>query len=202
MEKQGHYYFAAVDCTGHGVPGGFMSMLGVAFLNEIMADPQLLTPAEILNRLRDRVIKELRQSGEDNESKDGMDISLARLNLKTKEIEWSGANNPLWYAHNGKMKEIIADKQPIGYFPVMKPFTNHIIENAKDSVLYLFSDGYADQFGGPQGKKFKYKKLQEKLLAISHQPMAEQKQVLNKTFNEWKGNLEQVDDILVIGIRV
>jgi serine phosphatase RsbU (regulator of sigma subunit) len=202
LEKEGHLYIAAVDCTGHGVPGGFMSMLGVAFLNEITADARLLTPAEILDRLRSKILKELGQTGEANESKDGMDISLLRMNLETKETQWSGANNPLWYLMKGEMKEITADKQPIGHFPVMKPFTNHNIVTEKDSILYLFSDGYADQFGGSKGKKFKYKQLQEKLLTIRHEPLAEQKRVLDETLRNWKGNLEQVDDILIIGIKV
>ncbi len=202
LEKEGYLYIAAVDCTGHGVPGGFMSMLGVAFLNEITADTKLLTPAEILDRLRGKILKELGQTGEANESKDGMDISLLRVNLETRETQWSGANNPLWYLMKGEMKEVTADKQPIGHFPVMKPFTNHTIVPEKDSIIYLFSDGYADQFGGIKGKKFKYKQLQEKLLAISHQPLAEQKLILDETLKNWKGNLEQVDDVLIIGIKV
>ena len=136
IEKEEYFYMAAVDCTGHGVPGGFMSMLGLAFLNELTAGSAILTPAEILDKLRDKILKEFKQTGTESETKDGMDISLMRMNLKTREIEWSGANNPL-YITNDELKEIPPDKQPIGYYPLMKPFTNHIINAEKGSVLYL-----------------------------------------------------------------
>jgi tetratricopeptide (TPR) repeat protein len=201
LEKDDYFYVAAVDCTGHGVPGGFMSMLGIAFLNEITAGSEILTPAEILNRLRSKILKELRQTGAADESKDGMDISLLRINLKTKEMQWSGANNAM-YIVNGDLKEVLPDKQPIGHFPQMKPFTNHIIETEKGSLLYIFSDGYADQFGGPKGKKFKYKQMEDIMLANAGKNAAEQKKILNEAFESWKGSLEQVDDVLIIGIRV
>jgi len=201
IEKEEYLYFAAVDCTGHGVPGGFMSMLGMAFLNELTKTPAIQTPAEILDELRAKILKELKQTGAENETQDGMDISLMRMNLKTREIQWSGANNPL-YVIDGELKETPADKQPIGYFPSMKPFTNHIVKAGKGSVVYLFSDGYADQFGGPNGKKFKHSRLKEVLLSICEKDMKEQKKILNETFENWKGHLEQVDDILVIGILV
>jgi serine phosphatase RsbU (regulator of sigma subunit) len=208
LEKEQYFYMAAVDCTGHGVPGGFMSMLGIAFLNEITSGTVALTPAEILNQLRDKILKELGQTGGEEESQDGMDISLMRMDLKTREIQWSGANNPLWLIKtNGNSKqsplmEIPPDKQPIGYYPLMKPFTNHIIKDEKDSLIYLFSDGYADQFGGPNGKKFKYKQLQDVLLGIYDRPLTEQKKILEQKFNEWKGNMYQIDDVLIMGIRV
>jgi len=201
-EKEEYFYFAAVDCTGHGVPGGFMSMLGMAFLNEIIkAAAAIQTPAEILDELRTKILTEFKQKEGEDQTKDGMDISLMRMNLKTNEIQWSGANNPL-YVIGDELKETPADKQPIGYFPVMKPFTNHTVTAEKGSILYLFSDGYADQFGGPKGKKFKHSQFKEVLFAIHKKDMKEQKKLLNETFETWKGNLEQVDDILVIGIRV
>ena len=231
LEKQGHLYLAAADCNGHGVPGAMMSMLGIAFLNEITGIEHLLSPAEILNRLRDKVVKELGSSGQ---TKDGMDISLCKINLKTTELEWAGANNPLWiiktappslpvgeeYHHKSETQnfvdnssspsgrlggasliEIKADKQPIGYSDVYKPFTNHTFTD-KDCIYYLFTDGYADQFGGSNGKKFKYKPLQEKLISLSGATLDVQKNELNTIFDEWKGDLEQVDDVCVIGVRI
>lgn len=205
-EKKEHWYICVADCTGHGVPGAFMSMLGIAYLNEINASEELFGPAEILNRLREKIVKELKQTGGSGESHDGMDISMMRLNLKTKEMLWAGANNALWIAENenGKMtiKIIEPDKQPIGFTFEPEPFTEHSSKlNQKDTV-YLFSDGYADQFGGPKGKKFKSKQLQEKLLEISTESMSAQKDILEQSFENWRGDLEQLDDVAVIGIRV
>jgi tetratricopeptide (TPR) repeat protein len=154
FEKENCWYIAAVDCTGHGVPGAFLTMLGSAFLNEICASG-ILSPAEILNRLREKIVQELSGQGE---VKDGMDISLCSISLipinegGDVKVQWAGANNPLWYLEDGKMKEKIADKQPIGYQEGQRPFTNHSIELSKGSTIYLFTDGYADQFGGPKGK--------------------------------------------------
>jgi serine phosphatase RsbU (regulator of sigma subunit)/tetratricopeptide (TPR) repeat protein len=201
-EKQGHWYVAAVDCTGHGVPGAFMSMLGMSFLNDIVSVEKLLTPAEILNQLRDKIVNELRQTGEAGGSKDGMDISLIRLHLQTNELQWAGANNALNLVRSGELQEIKADKQPIGYHPEPKLFTNHEIQIKKGDSIYIFSDGYADQFGGPNGKKFKYKQLEDLVLANNQLPLEQQKQILKKAFVEWRGNLEQVDDVCVIGVRI
>ncbi|MFI5150403.1 MAG: tetratricopeptide repeat protein [Bacteroidia bacterium] len=201
-EKKGHWFLAVADCTGHGVPGAFMSMLGIAYLNEINALDTLLTPAEILDRLREKIVKELKQTGAPGESKDGMDISMLRLNLATNEVQWAGANNPLYRILNGKLTEDKGDKQPIGFSYAPKPFTNHSFSLSKGEQLYLLSDGYADQFGGPKGKKFKYKQLQQTLLDIHAQPLPFQKEFLNKCLESWKGELEQVDDITLIGIRI
>jgi serine phosphatase RsbU (regulator of sigma subunit) len=202
MEKEDHWYVAAVDCTGHGVPGAFMSMLGMSFLNDIVSGTELLIPAEILNRLRDKIVKELRQTGESGGSKDGMDISLIRLNLKTKELQWAGANNALTVVKNGNMNEIKADKQPIGYHPEQKKFTNHTVQLYSGESVYIYTDGYADQFGGPKGKKFKYKQLEHLILENNQLPLIKQKELLKKTFNDWKGNLEQLDDVCIIGVKV
>jgi serine phosphatase RsbU (regulator of sigma subunit) len=202
LEKEEYFYITAADCTGHGIPGGFMSMLGIAFLNEITSGPEPFTPSVILNKLRDKILKEFGRTGSINENQDGMDISLLRMNLKTRKIQWSGANNPLWYINKGKFNEILPNKQPVGYYPIMKLFTNHILEVEKDTMFYLFSDGYADQFGGAKGKKFKAAQMKEVLLSIYQKPMDEQKKILRETFKKWKGKLEQVDDILVIGIKV
>jgi serine phosphatase RsbU (regulator of sigma subunit) len=203
LEKNDHLYLAAADCTGHGVPGAFLTMLGVSFLNEINADARLLTPAQILDQLRDRIIKELGQTGKAMENKDGMDISLLRLNLKTYEALWAGANNPLFYVEaNGNLIEVKADKQPVAHYAVMNPFNDNVINFKKGDAFYLFTDGYADQFGGPSGKKFKYKQLQEKLIETLSLPVEDQKKKLNLIFEEWRGKLEQIDDVCVIGMRL
>ncbi len=202
LEKQGHLYMAAADCTGHGVPGAMMSMLGIAFLNEINSIPHLLNPADVLNKLRERIIKELNQTGKEGENKDGMDISLVRLNIATKEMEWAGANNSIYMIVNGELSEIKSNKQPIGFTINMQPFTNHRLQLAKDTLLYLFTDGFADQFGGSRGKKFKYAQLKGLLLSMTNQSMEAQKEILATTLSNWKGNLEQVDDILIIGMNV
>ncbi len=202
LEQQNYFYSAAVDCTGHGVPGAFMSMLGIAFLNEITANNHNLSPAEILNQLRDKIVKELSQTGKPGDSKDGMDISLTRLHLETKELLWAGANNPLYLIKNGELIQIKPNKQPIGYQDNMGLFTNNIFNLESGTSFYLFTDGYADQFGGEDGKKFKYKQLQELLLTNRTEPMEIQKQKLNDVFDNWKGRLEQVDDVCIIGMRV
>ncbi|MFY9309693.1 MAG: SpoIIE family protein phosphatase [Bacteroidia bacterium] len=196
------WYVAAVDCTGHGVPGAFMSMLGTVFLNDIINDNKVHAPADILDELRNKVVKELGQTGKRDESKDGMDISLIRLNLNTLELQWAGANNALNLIRDGELSEIKADKQPIGYYPEARPFTNHVIQLKKGDYIYLFSDGYADQFGGPKGKKFKYKQLEQLLVSNAHLPLQQQKTQLKKAFYDWKGDLPQVDDVCIIGIKV
>ncbi len=202
LEKEGQFYLAAVDCTGHGVPGAFMSMLGIAFLNEITASSELYSPAEILNLLRNKVVKELRQSGKQQETNDGMDMSIIRVDLKTKKIQWAGANNPLYLLKDKTLDEIKPDKQCIGYNDDMQPFVNHEFQLEKGTSIYLFTDGYADQFGGEKGKKFKYSQLKNLLISIYEKPVKEQKNMLNETFENWKGKLEQIDDVCVIGVRI
>ena len=202
-EKNGRKIIAAVDCTGHGVPGAFMSMIGNAFLNEIINERGITEPGKILSELRFLVISALKQTGAMGEMRDGMDIAL--VSIENNNVEFAGAYNPVWIIRSGenKMEEIKADKRPIGYFKGKGlPFSNHKFEIKKGDSLYLFTDGYADQFGGPQGKKFKYKQLEEKLLTVCKLPMEEQKNILEKTFDDWKGNLEQLDDVCVIGIRL
>jgi serine phosphatase RsbU (regulator of sigma subunit) len=200
LEKNDYLYVAAADCTGHGVPGAFLTMLGISYLNEINSKEEIFTPAEILNQLRDKIVKELSRHGT---TKDGMDISLMRMSLKTREIMWAGAFNPLWYTENGILKEIKANKQPIGYAEDLKPFTNHILLNLKNNdSLYLFTDGLADQFGGPKGKKYKYKQMEDLLMNNRLKPFEEQKEILRKSFDNWKGSLEQVDDVTVIAIQI
>ncbi len=194
---------AAGDCTGHGVPGAFMSMLGHAFLDEIVTKTKIENAAMILNSLRDEIINTLKQKGLIGETRDGMDLSLLILDPETGLLDFAGANNPLYIIRDGVIKKIQGDHMPIGiHFTTLTPFTNHIIETKKDDLLYIFSDGYADQFGGPKGKKFMYKPFQNLLLSNSDKPMEIQKAMLNDTFETWKADREQVDDVLVIGIKI
>lgn len=204
LEKQGFLYVAVADCTGHGVPGAFLTMLGTSYLNEINSSESCLSPAEILDALRLRFMKELSQSGKEGESKDGMDISLVRIEMETRNVNWAGANNPFWCIQHQSLEllEIKPDKQPIGYADRITPFTNHSISLQKNDTIYLFSDGYADQFGGPKGKKLKASLLKEELLKMTAKSLDEQKTILSDLFQHWKGNLEQVDDVCVMGLRM
>ena len=192
----------AADCTGHGVPGAFMSMLGISFLNEIVSKsiPRANT---ILNRLRENVMKALHQTGELSENKDGMDISLCVIDLNEMELDFSGAFNPLYLIRNGVLIETRGDKMPIGINAVIeKSFSNHTIKLEEGDLIYLFSDGYPDQFGGPHDKKFKYSALKDLLVRIHRKPMEKQKKELERSFIRWKADSEQVDDVLLIGIKI
>jgi len=201
--KNGRIIAAAADCTGHGVPGAFMSMLGNAFLDDIVNNGNFNDAAEILNLLRNEIINTLKQKGTTGEARDGMDISLSIIDPKNSYIDFAGANNPLYLVRNGEMIRYPADKMPIGiHFVTAQPFTNHNIKIVSNDVIYMFSDGYADQFGGPKGRKLMYKPFQEILLRIHMLPMNEQKEILEAEFEKWKGDFEQVDDVLVMGIRL
>lgn len=196
--------FAVADCTGHGVPGAMVSVVCNSALNRAVGEFNLVEPAKILDKVRELVIETFEQSGDDIEVKDGMDISLVRLNKKTIEIEWAGANNPLWIARKGNSEliEYKPNKQPIGKHFKQEPFKNHKIELQKNDVIYMFTDGYADQFGGEKGKKLMYKTFKELLLTIQNKSMDEQKTELEQYFINWKGSLEQVDDVCIIGVRI
>lgn len=202
-DKKDKVLFAAVDCTGHGVPGAFMSIVGHNLLDQIVAEQGLTKPSEILDALNKSVSDTLRQTHTDD-VKDGMDIALCAFDRKTKQFEYAGAFNPLWLIRNGMIIETKADKFPIGNLKIgeQKKFSNHTIQLLEGDTLYIFSDGYADQFGGPNGKKLKYSVFKNMLLSIQHLSMEEQGEYLNKAIEEWKGPLEQVDDILVIGTRL
>ncbi len=202
MEKEPYLYLSAGDCTGHGVPGAFLTMLGTSFLNEINAGEESLTPAEILNRLRDKIIRELGQSSDQDATKDGMDISLIRVNLDTLELNWTGAHNPLYLVQDGELSIIKADKQPIGYYDRMTPFSHHSAQLKPSDQVYLFTDGFSDQFGGPNGKKYMSKKFKELILEISVLEPSAQRDELENEFNRWKGELPQLDDVCVIGLKV
>ena len=193
--------FAAVDCTGHGVPGAFVSIVGHNGLSRVVNEFKITQPSLILDKLNEIVGETFRQQ-DNGEVKDGMDIALCSIDFKSKTLEYSGAMNSLYIISNGEIKEVKADKQPIGAFDNRKNFTNHLVKLKISDCFYIFSDGYADQFGGPNGKKFLYKRFQELLLSIHTKPMNEQKEILDKTIMEWKEQHEQVDDILVIGVKI
>lgn len=202
ISDEEYLFFAAADCTGHGVPGAMVSVICCNALNRSVLEFNLVEPGKILDKTRELVIATFNKSTEN--VKDGMDISLGCLHLKTRELLWSGANNPLWLVARGsnELIEWKADKQPIGMYADEKPFHTHSMILEPQTTLYLFTDGYADQFGGESGKKFKYKQFKESILAIHDRPMEEQKEHLENTFENWKGTLEQVDDVCVIGIRI
>ncbi len=193
-------YFAACDCTGHGVPGAMVSVICSTGLNRAVKEFGLKDTGQILDKVRELVLETFEKS--ESSVQDGMDISICAIKTKTIDLKWSGANNPLWYLDKGEAKEITANKQPIGKVDDPAPFTTHTLQLNKEDIIYVFTDGYADQFGGPKGKKFKYKQLKELLIANSAKKMEEQKEILLNTFNAWKGNLEQVDDVCIIGVRV
>jgi len=202
-QRGGKIVIVAADCTGHGVPGAFMSMLGVSFLYEIVNKEGIMQPASILNYLRDHVKHTLSQTGKKDEAKDGMDISLCVFDPQERKLEWAGAYNPLYLIRNGELTEYKADKMPIAiHMNDHLPFTNNDIPVLKGDTFYISSDGYSDQFGGPDGRKFMSKKYKEMLLQIWNKPMDEQKEIIQKAHLDWKGNHEQVDDILVMGVRV
>jgi tetratricopeptide (TPR) repeat protein len=201
MERAGDsILIAAADCTGHGVPGAMVSVVCSNALNRTVKEFKITETGKILDKVRELVLETFEKS--ESNVQDGMDISLCCINSVKHEIQWSGAYNPLWYIRNGVLIEVMADKQPIGKTDKPLAFTTHNLKLQSGSALYLFTDGYADQFGGEKGKKFKYKQLQEFLLANATLPMDLQKNKLEVTLDGWKGNLEQVDDILVIGIRI
>jgi serine phosphatase RsbU (regulator of sigma subunit) len=190
--------FAAADCTGHGVPGAMVSVVCNNGLNRSVREYGLTDPGEILNKTREIVIAEFEKSEE--EVKDGMDIALC--SLEGNKLQYAGAHNPLWIIRNGEIIETKANKQPIGQFDNPEPYTTHTIELQKGDAFYIFSDGYADQFGGEKGKKFKTANFKKLLLTIQNESIEKQKQLINESFETWKGNLEQLDDVCVIGVKV
>ncbi|MBA3666039.1 MAG: SpoIIE family protein phosphatase [Bacteroidetes bacterium] len=195
-------YYATGDCTGHGVPGGFMTMLGISFLDEIINGKSITEPAEVLDVLRERIVHTLKQTGTAGENKDGMDIVLCCIDIEAGVLKYAAANNSLYIFKGNVFTEYKPDKQPCGFYHTSKPFTQHEIKINKGDCIYTFTDGFADQFGGPKGKKFKYKKLEELTLALQNLPLAEQKASLDKTFEDWRGNLEQLDDVCMVGVKI
>jgi serine phosphatase RsbU (regulator of sigma subunit) len=198
QHKNGKVLFAAADCTGHGVPGAMVSVVCNSGLNRSVREHGLTIPGEILDKTREIVVQEFKKSEED--VKDGMDIALC--SIEGMKLQYAGAYNPLWIIRNGELIETKANKQPIGQFDNPEPYTTHSFDLEKGDAIYIFSDGYVDQFGGERGKKFKSKAFRELLLSIQDKNMEEQKKSIDETFETWIGDLEQIDDVCVIGVRV
>ena len=210
ISTENEVYIAAVDCTGHGVPGALVSVVGNNGLNRCVKEFGIHDTGRILDKLSELVEETFEKS--ENELKDGMDISLLKIKSDTSmsadsnlvHVQWSGANNPIWVIKKDTqlLEEIKADKQPVGKFENRKLFITNQLSFKKGDRLYLFTDGYADQFGGPKGKKFKYKQLEELLLSTANLALKDQKQALEKAFDAWRGSHEQVDDVCIIGISL
>ena len=193
---------AAADCTGHGVPGAFVSMLGIAFLNEILAKYTINSAAHILEELRTLVKSSLQQTQDKSKTKDGMDIAICLINKQTNRLQFSGAYNSLYLIRNKELIEVKATRNPVGVFIKEKDFVNNEVEIQKGDRFYIFSDGYADQFGGKEDRKFLTKNFKKLLQEIVDHPFAEQKNILDTTIENWKGKKDQNDDILVIGFEI
>jgi serine phosphatase RsbU (regulator of sigma subunit) len=196
-------YMITADCTGHGVPGAFMSLLNISFLNETINTTSFVTPNDVLGEVRAQIIEALRSDGSEEGGKDGMDCVLCAYNFKSGELLFSAANNPLWVCRNKTIIEYKPDKFPVGkHDRENEPFRLQKVDLLPGDIVYTFTDGYADQFGGASGKKFKVKQLKELLLSIAHLPMNEQKDVVSKTLRKWKKGIDQIDDILIVGVRI
>jgi len=219
--------FSVADCTGHGVPGAFMSLIGLKIFNQSIKEPTVNSPAEALNFLNTEVYNTVnRHSDEEHIIRDGMDVALCAINYNTLQLTFAGANNPVYIireCHSDPVEESInskvtifrqaqddtkclieikGDKQPIGSYEAQDPFSDKVYQLEKGDLVYIFSDGYADQFGGEKGKKLKYKPFKEMLIANANKPMEEQHQLLNDFFENWKGKSEQLDDVCVIGVKI
>ena len=193
--------FTAADCTGHGVPGAFVSMLGVSFLAEIVRRKNVTQASQILELLREEIKTSLKQTGDFNESKDGMDMALCMINVNTNELQYAGANNPLIFIRENKLTEYKSTRNPVAIYLKEKPFENNIIKIQKNDIIYLFSDGFADQHGGPKDRKFMKKQFKKLLLDIHQEKLTKQKEILITELKNWTGKESQVDDILVMGVK-
>lgn len=203
MQPEGDtVFFAAADCTGHGVPGAMVSVICNNGLNRSLKEFNIKEPGKILDKTRELVTAEFDKSEENVQ--DGMDIALCALNMKQRTLQYAGAHNPLWIIGKDatEVQEIRADKQPIGKYTAAQPFTTHTVQLNEGDTIYIFSDGYQDQFGGERGKKFKSVNLKKLLLSVSTLPMHEQREKIDREFENWKGDLEQLDDVCVIGVQV
>ncbi|MES2762831.1 MAG: tetratricopeptide repeat protein [Bacteroidota bacterium] len=196
-QHDGDFYLAVCDSTGHGVPGAFMSLLSIGFLSEAIKEKNIKQPNQVFDYVRKRLIESINN----DDQKDGFDGVLLRLNKASGRVTYAAANNHPVIVSDGKMEHLNYDKMPVGKGERTDNFTLYAADHKAGDVLYLYTDGYADQFGGPRGKKFKYKPLNEILLTNSHLPLERQAQILTENFEDWKGNLEQVDDVLIMGIR-
>jgi serine phosphatase RsbU (regulator of sigma subunit) len=200
-KKNNTWIVIAADCTGHGVPGAFMSMLGVSFLNELVINKNIIRPDLILNALRDNIIKSLKQLDFQSDVKDGMDITVCSIDYDHNKLEFAGANNPLFLVQNGELNHVRSDKMPVAIHATMEPFTLHTFDIKKGDTFYTFSDGFVDQFGGPNQKKFLIKNFKEIIMTMQDKSMFDQGLALDKIFEDWKKEVEQVDDVTLIGIK-
>ncbi len=204
VSKKKHYLFVALaDCTGHGVPGAFLSILGISFLNQIVDRDETVIPSGVLNKLREYVMKSLKQTGEDNEQKDGIDMSFCKIDTSSGLLQYAGAFNPIYIIKNShRLVEIPGDKMPIGIAAEEETsFRNHEVKLQEGDMVYLFSDGYVDQFGGSEGKKYKYRPFRNLLLNVCKLSMDKQKIALIDNIHAWKGDLSQLDDMSIFGFR-
>jgi serine phosphatase RsbU (regulator of sigma subunit) len=193
----------AGDCTGHGVPGALLSILGISFLNEILQSKCDPKANRILNLMREKVMKALHQTDKGSVAKDSIDLGLCIIDINSKKIQFAGANRPLLMMRKGELTEFKADKMTIGLAPLVEqPFTNQLVDFKPGDSFYMFSDGFADQFGEMTDKKFKHKHLKRVILSMSGLPMSKQKKILENTFDEWKGSTQQIDDVLVFGFQL
>lgn len=197
-KKENRFYLAVCDSTGHGVPGAFMSLLNMTYLNEAINEKNMKEPNEVFDHVRRRLIENIAQYGR----QDGMDAILLCFEDKSDTVYYAAANNAPVLISGGVLTELPADKMPIGKGEKQDAFTAYRFDIKKNDVIYLYTDGFADQFGGPKGKKFKYKQLEDLLLSIHAKPVKEQELTLEKSFLDWRGSLEQIDDVCIIGIRV
>lgn len=194
---------AAGDCTGHGVPGALMSILGISFLNEIMQSGVNYRANRILNLMREKVMKALNQTGDGAETKDSIDIGLCIIDCVTRKLQFSGANRPVIMVRKGELTEYKPDKMTIGIAPLREiPFTNINIDTMPGDSFYLFSDGFSDQFGELTDKKFKHKNFKRLIESVGELPLSQQKEQFARAFNEWKGSSQQIDDVLVFGFKL
>jgi serine phosphatase RsbU (regulator of sigma subunit) len=202
-EHEGQSLIAAIDCTGHGVPGALLSIVGHNAINKAVNEERLNKPSAIIESMNISIRKVLHQD-KSSDIRDGMDMALCSLNTRTGELQYAGANNPLYIISEGKLRIVKASKLTVGSMTANQELVveNNIFQLKAGDAFYIFSDGYADQFGGADNKKFKASRLQELLLAIHKKPMEEQKKLIMSAFRDWKGNYEQVDDVLVIGARI
>jgi serine phosphatase RsbU (regulator of sigma subunit) len=202
-EDEKHIFFTVADCTGHGVPGAFMSSLGISTLDEIITNNSDLKANAVLNILREKIKTSLHQTGKQGEATDGMDVAFCILHKNRKTLEFSGAYNSLLLFQGGELREYRADRMPIGiYYGEKETFTNYVIDIQKGDTIYLFSDGFADQFGGPKGSKYMKYNLKNLLAEIYFKPMAEQRVILESEFAKWKGRASQIDDVTILGVRI
>jgi len=199
-EIDGKYLIVTADCTGHGVPGAFMSMLGISLLNEIIISKEISSPDQVLNHLRDKIIEALRQKT-GSIVKDGMDMTVCLFDRNTLQLQFSGANNPLYLISDGLLSQIKGDKMPVAIHDIMDPFSLHQLNLKRGDTFYTFSDGFADQFGGPKRKKFLSKNFKNLLLSVQDLSMIEQGNRLDEVFTDYRKELEQIDDVVVIGVK-